>query len=287
MFHQLIKLRSIALTALLTSTVTLADPPKPTGTPQVVPWARKVTKDLPKNRTGGAITDKGPGGSEASLFFIAPKSTGLTTQELPDIYWYISAPSKVVTFTLLRADQRNKTVIRLELKDVQSGFHKIDLAREAKAHNLKPLETNDWTPSADNANAPQFKALYRMALKGEDPKLLATAYIARVKAPPGAAAGDYALQIKNELWFDAVQSLADQLGAEAAAKSPPRQQFSQLLQAEDVLRSDVSDTANDEVKAKARAEEEKVIGKLSVPDPIDLKSDKWEPKSVPDPIDLK
>jgi hypothetical protein len=60
-----------------------------------------------------------------------------------------------------------------------------------------------------------------------------------------------------------------------------------LLQAEDVLRSDVSDTANDEVKAKARAEEEKVIGKLSVPDPIDLKSDKWEPKSVPDPIDLK
>jgi hypothetical protein len=285
MFHQLKKLSSIAVTALLASTALLADPPKPTPG-QVVPWTRKATKDLPKNRTGGAITDKGPGGSEASLFFIAPKSTGLTTQELPDIYWYISAPSKVVTFTLLRADQRNKTVIRLELKDVQPGFHKIDLAREAKAHNLKPLETNDWTP-ADNAGAPQFKALYRMALKGEDPKLLATAYIARVKAPPGAAAGDYALQIKNELWFDAVQSLADQLGTEAAAKSPPRQQFSQLLQAEDVLRSDVSDTANDEVKAKARAEEEKVIGKLSVPDPIDLKSDKWEPKSVPDPIDLK
>ena len=84
----------------------------------------------------------------------------------------------------------------------------------------------------------------------------------------------------------AVQSLADQLGTEAAAKNPPRQQFSQLLQAEDVLRSDVSDTANDQVKAKARAEEEKVISQLSVPDPIDLKSDKWEPKAVPDPIDL-
>ena len=53
-------------------------------------------------------------------------------------------------------------------------------------------------------------------------------YIARVKAPPGADANDYSLQIKNELWFDAVQSLADQLAAPETAKKPaPREQFSQ------------------------------------------------------------
>jgi hypothetical protein len=290
MFHKNICLRSLALTVILASTVLFAeDPPKPKGEPaKVIPWARKATKDLPKNRTGGSLTDKGLGGTDASLFFIAPRSTGLTTRDFPDIYWYVSAPTKNVTFTLLRADQKNKTLVRLALKDVQPGFHKIDLAREAKAHNLKPLEGNDWTAGGADANGqPQLKALYRMALKGDDPKLLATAYIARVKAPPGADANDYSLQIKNELWFDAVQSLADQLATPENAKKPaPREQFSQMLQAEDVLKSDVADTAPEAQKSKARAEEEKVIGKLSVPDPIDLQSDKWEPKSVPDPIDL-
>jgi hypothetical protein len=299
-FNTMWKIGSMALGAVVVASVTFADPPKSSDKPastdkpaasadqgQVVEWSRKATKSLPKNRTGGALTDKGFGGSEASLFFIAPKSTGLTTQELPDVYWYVSAPTKNVTFTLLRADQKNKTLLRLALKDVQPGFHKIELAKVAKAHNLKPLEANDWT-AGQGQEAPQLKALYRMALRGEEPKLLATAYIARVKAAPGASANDYALQIKNELWYDAVESLADQLADNAAAARPaPRKQFSQMLQAEDVLKSDVSDNAPDDVRAKARAEEDKVINRLSVPDPIDLQSDTWEAKSVPDPIDLQ
>jgi hypothetical protein len=291
MFHKNSLLRTLASTTVLASTLLFAaDPPKPAGADgqsKVIPWSRKATKDLPRNRTGGALTDKGLGGTDASLFFIAPRTTGLTTRDFPDIYWYVSAPTKNITFTLLRADQKNKTILRLALKDVQAGFHKIDLAKEAKAHNIKPLEGNDWAAGAENGQ-PQFKALYRMALKGDDPKLLATAYIARVKAPPGAeASDDYALQIKNELWYDAVGSLAEQLATpETAKRSAPREQFSQMLQAEDVLKSEIASNAPESVQAKARAEEEKVIGKLAVPDPIDLQSDKWEQKSVPDPIDL-
>ena len=274
---------------LVASAIVVADPPagKP-DTAQVVPWSRKATKDLPRNRTGGSLTDKGIGDTDASLFFVAPKSTGLTTAELPTVYWYISEASKQVTFTLVR-DQGKKTELRLILKDVQPGFHTLDLAAAATAQDFKALESNDWTP-ATNAAAPQLKALYRMAIKSEEPKLLATAYIARVQAPPGQTQGDYTLQIKNELWYDAVQSLASQLSSDA--KNPaPRRQFTELLQAEEVLRSDVADTATEEQKKKARREEETVFQKLSVPDPIDLKSDKWEAKlgaqSVPDPIDLK
>src|SRR3954471_10669626 len=236
----------VGLAGVLASSVLFAEPPKPAPDAkdgEVVPWTRKATKDLPKNRTGGNPAQKGFGGTDAALFFIAPKTTGLTTRDLPDVYWYISHPSKRITFTLLRADQRNKTEMRLELKDVQPGFHKIDLAREDKAHNLKPLEANDFVAGGEGGGGEaQLKALYRMALKGEDPKLLATAYIARVKAPPGVTQGDYGLQIRNELWFDAVQSLAEQLSTPAEAKKPaPRKQFSHLLLAEDVLRSDVSD----------------------------------------------
>jgi hypothetical protein len=293
------KLGSMAVGAVLVASVTLADPPKPAEKPatdkqaaaadqgQVVEWSRKATKSLPKNRTGGSLTDKSIGGTDASLFFIAPRSTGLTTQELPDVYWYVSAPTKNVTFTLLRADQKNKTLLRLALKDVQPGFHKIELAKVAGAHNLKPLEANDWT-AGQGQDAPRLKALYRMALRGEEPKLLATAYIARVKAAPGANPNDYALQIRNELWYDAVESLADQLGDRAGAKRPaPREQFGQMLRAEEVLQSDVADNAPADERAKARAEEEKVIHRLSVPDPIDLQSDTWEARSVPDPIDLQ
>jgi len=277
---------SLALGVLL-GTWVLGDPPK-RDEAKVVPWARKATKDLPANRIGGSFTDKAAGGSDASLFFIAPKSTGLTTAELPEVYWYISEPAKQVTFTLV-SNERKKTEMRLVLKDVQAGFHRISLMEQAKGHDFKALESNEWTPGEKGA-APELKALYRMAIKCEEPKLLATAYIARVKAPAGAAAGDYVLQIQNEFWYDAVDSLAKDLGAEARTLGP-RKQFTELLQAEEVLRSEVAETASDEQKKKARGEEERVFSKLSVPDPIDLKSDKWEFKfgqqSVPDPIDLK
>ncbi len=277
---------SLALGVVL-GTFAFADPPKGDEA-KVVPWTRKATKDLPANRIGGSFTDKAAGGTDASLFFIAPKSTGLTTADLPDVYWYISEPAKQVTFTLV-SNERKKTEMRLVLKDVQAGFHKISLAEEAKGHDFKALESNEWTPG-EQAAAPELKALYRMAIKCEGPKLLATAYIARVKAPAGAAAGDYVLQIRNELWYDAVDSLAKDLAGPTRSLAP-RKQFTELLQAEEVLRSEVAETATDEQKKKARGEEERVFNKLSVPDPIDLKSDKWEFKfgaqSVPDPIDLK
>jgi len=100
------------------SSALFAEPPKgdakADGNSELVPWVRKATKDLPKNRTGGNPAQKGIAGTDASLFFVAPKTTGLTAREWPDVYWYISHPSKRVTFTLLRADQRNKTLLRLE-----------------------------------------------------------------------------------------------------------------------------------------------------------------------------
>lgn len=281
---------SLALGVLMAGSFSLADPPevKKGEEAKVVPWARKATKDLPANRIGGSFTDKAAGGSDASLFFIAPKSTGLTTAELPEVYWYISEPAKQVTFTLV-SNERKKTEMRLVLKDVQAGFHRISLGDQAKGQDFKGLASNEWTPG-ENAAALELKALYRMAIKCEEPKLLATAYIARVKAPPGAAAGGYVLQIRNELWYDAVDSLAKDLGAEAKTLAP-RKQFTELLQAEEVLRSEVAGTATDAQKRKARGEEERVFSKLSVPDPIDLLSDKWEFKfgaqSVPDPLDLK
>jgi hypothetical protein len=272
---------------VLVGTFALADPPKKDEA-KAIPWTRKATKDLPANRIGGSFTDKAAGGTDASLFFIAPKSTGLTTAELPEVYWYISQPAKQVVFTLV-SNERKKTEMRLVLKDVQAGFHRISLEDQAKGHDFKRLVSNEWTP-AEDAAAPELKALYRMAIKCEEPKLLATAYIARVKSPPGAAAGNYVLQIRNELWYDAVDSLAKDLGAEAKSLAP-RKQFTELLQAEEVLRSQVAETANEDQKKKARVEEERVFSKLSVPDPIDLKSDKWEFKfgaqAVPDPIDVK
>jgi hypothetical protein len=276
-------LSSITLASLLLSGATAviaADPPKDEA---VIPWTRKATKDMTPNRKQGPNEQKSVGVSDAAVYFIAPKTTGFTTKALPDVFWYINTPAKAVTFTLVSPTK--KTELRLELKDVQSGLHRIDLEKEAKKQNFQALEANDWTP-ADNAAAPTLKAEYRMALKSADPKLLATAYIARVQPPPGADAKDYTLQIKNELWFDAVGTLTEQLTTDPK-KPAPRKQFSQLLLAEDVLKNNVGDQASDEQKRKARAEEERVLGKLSVPDPIDVQSDSWTPKSVPDPIDVQ
>lgn len=267
--------------ALLLTGIVLADNTKPADKPQAT-WSRKATKDLPKNRTGGINNTKAAGTVDAALFFIAPKTTGLTTRELPVVYWYLSNPAKDVTFALIRFDTR-KTQFKLQLQDVQPGFHKLDLAAEAKRHNLTPLEGNDWSPSGDAA--PAINALYRMTLKSDDLKIAATAFIARVKAPAGGSPDDAGFAIQNELWYDAVSSLANELGAKSASPAP-RKQFEQMLAVEEVLRSEVSTSASDEQKKASRAEEEKVFSQLSVPDPIDIKSDEWKPLAVKDPVEI-
>jgi hypothetical protein len=237
---------------------------------------------------------RGPGTSEAALFFIAPKTTGLTTRELPDVYWYISPKAaadpiyKEVTFKIVD-DRSKKTMLRLSLKDVQPGFHRIDLAREAKAAKFTGLQANDFDPAAGpNGAAPQLNHEYRMSLSSSDPKLLAIAYIARVQGGAGQDPNDYAVQIRNELWYDAVDSLAASVNGDPRKVEAPRKTFGQMLSAEEVLRSEIGDNAPEADKAKARAVEDDVLKKLSVPDPIDLQSakDNWVPKSVPDPIDL-
>jgi hypothetical protein len=282
--------------AMGVSLVTAADPPAAGGetATETVPWARKATKGLEETRVGGKLSDKGIIKTEAALFFIAPKTTGFTTREFPEVYWYISQPSKRVEFTLLKG---NKTELVLILKNVQPGFHKLDLAREAKARGFKGLDLNNVDPGAAAASgaAPQITAAYRMVLTSADPELVAAAYVARVPAAAGQNPSDYSFQIRNELWFDAVDSLASRLSTDEVKRPAVRKQFSQLLEAEEVLRSTVGATASEENKRKARAEEDKVMQRLSVPDPIDLQSDRWDaetsdggdPFSVPDPIDLQ
>ena len=64
----------------------------------------------------------------------------------------------------------NKTEIRLVLKDVQPGFHKIDLAREAKGWKFKGLDASDIGAAAAVAGGPPVLKAYRMALKSSDPR---------------------------------------------------------------------------------------------------------------------
>ncbi len=234
-------------------------------------WKRKVTENLGGKRSGGANIQKSSGVSDACLFFVAPKTTGLTAQELPSVIWYISQPAKQVVFTLVRFDTK-KTVLRLELSDVKPGFHKIDLAAESKTHKIEPLAVNTWSPDA--AAEPRIDALYRMGLASKDLELAAVSYIARVKAPQGVSAGkiDFGLAVKNELWFDAVQTLCTDLRGDPNANK----QLKSLLASEEVLRTQVAESAPQVEKDKAQAEEKKVFEKLSVPDPVDLQSDTWK-----------
>jgi hypothetical protein len=291
---------AVAMLAALASAVH-ADPPPaapaaPAAKAEPATWARRATKDLPPNRQGGKNDQRDAGVSEAALFFIAPRTTGLTTRELPDVYWYISPKTtadptyKEVTFKIVD-DPSKKTLLRLVLKDVQPGFHRIELAREAKAAKFAGFEANDFDPAkaqAGGGGAAQLKREYRMSLSSSDPKLLAVAYIARVRGGTGQDPNDYAVQIRNELWYDAVGALAASVNGEPKRAEAPRKALGQMLSAEEVLRSAVADDAPEANRSKARAVEDDVLKRLSVPDPIDLQSakDHWVPKSVPDPIDL-
>jgi hypothetical protein len=84
-------------------------------------------------RVEGANTAPNRGGSDdlPSLYILAPDDVGLTIQEQPVVFWYLSKPTKTaLVFTLMADDPKTKEpLLELKLDAEKAGIQSIELAK--------------------------------------------------------------------------------------------------------------------------------------------------------------
>jgi hypothetical protein len=183
-------------------------PPKDTRTKEA-PAEKEITyvpPDLgaPAVRVSGGTRGAADGG--LSVDVLAPAQTGLTTQEQPTLYWYISrsVPANI-RFSMV-ADASNKTILDVKTPGAATaGIHGFTLkgTRVRLALNLD----YQWSVTA---------------VQSQDPSenMVASGIIRRVQLPAAdreanlrttsEAAVHYA---RNGLWYDALQALSEAIRA--------------------------------------------------------------------------
>lgn len=167
-----------------------------------VPVYKPPIRGAPGGRVGGGT--RGPGREVFVLSVLAPDHTGLTVNEQPSFYWFISSPtSSPLEFTLM--DHRaTKPVLETRLPSpVQPGVHRIRLADHGV--RLSPGVPYRWfvavVPDPDRRSR----------------DILAAGAIERIEVPQGlsvklAQAGKAKaphIYAEAGLWYDALGALSE------------------------------------------------------------------------------
>jgi hypothetical protein len=183
-------------------------PPKDTRTKEA-PAEKEITyvpPDLgaPAVRVSGGTRGAADGG--LSVDVLAPAQTGLTTQEQPTLYWYISRSVPANIRLSMVADASNKTILDVKTPGAATaGIHGFTLkgTRVRLALNLD----YQWSVTA---------------VQSQDPSenIVASGMIRRIQRPAGDrasslgttpdAAASYA---RSGLWYDALQALSEAIRA--------------------------------------------------------------------------
>lgn len=187
------------------------------------PAYKPPLRGAPGGRLGGGT--RGSGDDSLFLSALAPDHTGMTAQEQPSLYWYLSGPTKyAIEFTLIEAKAQKPLVETRITQAVQPGVQAIRLAD----HNVR-LKTGvqyQW-----------FVALV------PDPEqrskdIIAGAEIERVDLEPGVrtkleqAGKPNAPSVYAEagLWYDALSALADLIATKPGDSLYHRQRAALLSQ---------------------------------------------------------
>jgi len=197
-----------------------SDAGKGTTTPVVTPIYKPPTRGAPGGRVGGGTRGKD---QVFILSVLAPNHTGLTSQDQPDLYWYISkSVSSPIEFTLID-DGATPIIEKVLVPPAKIGIQRLQLSELGV--RLEAGKQYRW-----------FLTLVSDS-KRRSKDVLAGATIERLDlhesldAPVSAldrisAARHYA---EAGYWYDAIALLSEQI--EATPRDPnPRNQRAALLQ---------------------------------------------------------
>ena len=193
---------------------------------QAVPIYVPPARGAPGGRRGGA--GRGPGDDNVMVSALAPDHTGLTGQEQPTLYWFVSKPTKAtIEFTLM--DERSVHP-RLEVRIGPPSGPGIQRVRVADfGIHLEPGVKYEWTvavvldPERRSRDILAGGVIEHLALPVEVSKELAV-------GEKTQAANIYA---RAGYWYDAVAALSEWI--EVAPNDPGlRKQRAALMEQVDL-----------------------------------------------------
>lgn len=180
-------------------------------------------RGAPAVRIGGGT--RGIGGLTIELVVIAPDHTGLTVNEQPKLYWYVSKPAKAKLELTLINDKSDEPVYEsIVAKSTVSGIQSIDLSKTKI--KLKPNLEYRWFVSAveDNkqrSNDVVASGMIKYIIPGDSLKK---------ELKTGDISKRANVFIQNGIWYDAIDSLMISSKSHPEAPSAKEQKISLLKQ---------------------------------------------------------
>lgn len=203
--------------------------PKPAET-AAPPAKRTPLKYTPPKTGGGARIDgdggsRGPGRNLPSLYVLAPNHTALTTREQPSLFWYQTAAAQTHFELTLTEPKNPKPLLRVATDKADGGIHRVSLAKHKVM--LKPGIAYKWTIAwvPDPANRSQ-DVIASGSIQRIEPETKLTAALAGAKGAEKAA-----VYAQNGVWYDALETLSNEIDSSPKSKDLHAQRAALLEQA--------------------------------------------------------
>jgi Domain of Unknown Function (DUF928) len=181
------------------------------GTPVTAP-SRPLLFHPPTGVSGGVLPIRVGGGSrggpadDLSVEVLVPEQMALTTQAQPSLYWYQSKAAKTQCEITLTEPKNPKPLLMLKTPtQTPAGIHAIRLSKFKV--ELKPNVVYRWSIAVieDPANRSQ-DIVANGVIKRIDPSPEMATALAKA-----ADADKPAVYAENGIWYDALQSISDQI----------------------------------------------------------------------------
>jgi hypothetical protein len=183
----------------------------------------------PGGVSGGVLPIRVGGGSRGgaddglSIQVLVPEQVALTTQDQPSLYWYQNKPAKTQCEVTVTEPKNPKPLLMLKTgAQTPAGIHAIRLSKFNV--KLKPDVTYKWSIAV--VTDPSNRSLDIVA-NGVIKRIAPTPDLAS-KLAQASDADKASIYAENGIWYDALQSISDQID-----KSPKdtslRQERAELL----------------------------------------------------------
>jgi hypothetical protein len=187
------------------------------------PVYKPPQRGAPGGRIGGGT--RGAGHQPLVLSALAPDHTGLTTQEQPSLFWFLSSPTTLRLEFTLNDPQGTRPIVDVQLPaPAQAGVQRIRLADHGV--RLAPGVVYTWFVAA--VADPDRRS--RDILAGGAIQRVELAPALRDRLEAAAAPERPALYGEAGLWYDCLAALADLIDARPGDAALRRQRAALLEQ---------------------------------------------------------
>jgi hypothetical protein len=183
-------------------------------------------RGAPASRVGGGT--RAPGDPLPFLTVLTPEHTGLTMQEQPVLYWYLSQTATQPVAITINSPKRIEPLLELRLEPpVAAGLHPLRLAEHGL--HLTPGAPYEWFVALlTDAENPSKEVVAGGGIERIAPTAERKLKVDTALQQASSEVEAWRIYATSGLWYDAVAALVTLLD-KAPPDTPLRQQFATML----------------------------------------------------------